>query len=281
VSHAALPIPEQRPDGSMGAYVSARDAQGRARIGSVDISLEGGTPPAWSEEPVLDLGPLGAFDDSGVTGSCLVENGSDRYLYYSGWSLGVSVPFYFYAGCAVSAAGGPFERVSAAPILERTAVDPFLTASPWVLVESGLWRMWYVSATEWQPVDGKPRHRYLIKYAESEDGITWRRDGVVCVGFSHDDDYALGRPCVVREDGRYRMWFSHRGESYRIGYAESADGIVWDRLDDEAGLSGTPGDWDGEMQEYPAVFRRDGRLVCLYNGNGFGATGVGLAVAED
>ena len=33
-----------------------------------------------------------------------------------------------------------------APILERSEVDPYLTASPCVLVENRLWRMWYVLA---------------------------------------------------------------------------------------------------------------------------------------
>ena len=39
-------------------------------------------------DAVLDVGPLGAFDDSGVTTSCLVTAGSDRFLYYTGWNRG-------------------------------------------------------------------------------------------------------------------------------------------------------------------------------------------------
>ena len=59
----------------------------------------------------------------------------------------MSVPFYLNVGLAISDGGGAFERVSAAPISIGAAVDPYLTASPWVLVEGTAWRMWYVSGT--------------------------------------------------------------------------------------------------------------------------------------
>ncbi len=104
--------------------------------------------------PVLGLGPIGAFDDSGVTSSSLVHWEGRSYLYYTGWSRGVTVPFYLFAGVAVSEDGAPFRRASPAPLLERTAVDPYLTASPWVLVDNGVWRMWYVSAVRWTVEDG-------------------------------------------------------------------------------------------------------------------------------
>ena len=43
----------------------------------------------------------------------------------------------------------------------------FLTASPWVLVEDGRWRMWYVSGTDGGSSTASPKHRYHISYAES------------------------------------------------------------------------------------------------------------------
>ena len=87
------------------------------------------------------------------------------------------------------------------------------------------------------------------------------------------DEYAIARPTVVRDGDRYRMWYCSRGPAYRLGYAESADGLTWDRRDDEAGLEPSPGGWDSEMICYPAVYEADGRRFLLYNGNGYGATG--------
>jgi hypothetical protein len=247
----------------------------------VDVDLSNGEEAlTHAVEPVLRPGPLGAFDDSGVTGSCLVEEGSTRYLYYSGWSLGRTVPFYFYAGCAVSEAGDPFERVSPAPILERNEVDPYLTASPWVLHEGETWRMWYVSSVGW--TDGpNPQPSYHVKYAESPDGLSWSREGHVCIDFEHPGEYAIGRPCVRHDSDRYRMWYCYRGDAYRLGYAESDDGLAWTRKDDEIQLYGSVADFDVEMQAYPVVEDLRGTPHLLYNGDSYGGTGIGWAVSDD
>ena len=85
------------------------------------------------------------------------------------------------------------------------------------------------------------------------------------------------------------MWYCYRGlhrfrtdpdESYRLGYAESADGVVWNRMDDEASIDRSPTGWDSEMVAYPSVYLHRGRKYLLYNGNGFGRSGIGQAVAD-
>jgi hypothetical protein len=73
------------------------------------------------------------------------------------------------------------------------------------------------------------------------------------------------------------MWYSYRGEAYRIGYAESLDGLEWTRLDEHAAIDVSPGSWDAEMIAYPCVFDWDGRRYMLYNGDGYGRTGLGVA----
>ena len=207
-----------------------------------------------------------------------MEHADRQYLFYTGWALGVSVPFYLHAGVAVSDDGGEsFRRLSEAPLLERTVVDPYLTASPWVLIEDGVWRMWYVSGTEWQVTAAGPRHRYHIRYAESRDGARWDRRGIVCIDYQSPDEYAFGRPCVIKDADRYRMWYSHRGDSYRMGYAESKDGMVWSREDARCVLEVSDHGWDAEMVTYPVVADVGGERFMLYNGNGYGRTGIGLA----
>lgn len=278
-SHAALPAVEELDGDGARILFSTRDAEGRSHIARAHLILDGEARARIFEEPVLRPGPLGSYEDSGVTMSCVVAHGGWRFLYYTGWSLGRTVPFYLFAGCAVSKDGGPYERVSPAPLLERSSVDPYLTASPWVLVEDGLWRMWYVAGATWEETPSGPRHRYHIRYAESGDGLAWERTGRVCIDFRDEAEYAIARPCVVRDGDRYRMWFSARGDIYRLGYATSDDGLTWDRDDAQAGLEARPGEWD-EEQAYPVVFDRGRRRFMLYNGNGYGETGIGLAVAE-
>ena len=277
-THAALPLTESIADGVWNLYLSLRDERGRARIGRTQLTLD---PPALTPlepDPILDLGSLGAFDDSGVVTSSLLRHGDTRYLFYTGWSLGVTVPFYLMAGVAMSHGEGRFERLSSAPLLDRNGFDPFLTASPFVSVEDRRWRMWYVSGSDWTTMpSGEPRHRYNIRYAESDDGRAWRRDGRVCIDYDAETEYAFARPWVVKDADMYRMWFAVRGERYSIGYAESADGIAWVRRDAASGLTPSAQGWDSEMVEYPCVFDHRGSRYLLYNGNDYGRTGVGLA----
>lgn len=282
-SHAAIPF-AKRLDGDLHrVYFSGRDAKGRAQVGFCEIDLARPHEVLRvSPEPVVGLGPLGAFDDSGLTNSWVTTHGGRDHLYYSGWHLGVTVPFYFHVGCAVSDDGGAtFRKVSPSPVLGRTAADPFLTASPCVLVEDGVWRMWYVSGTGWEAEGAEPKHYYHIRYAESSDGVEWRGDGHVCIDYASPDEYAIARPSVVRDGGVYRMWYTYRGAAYRLGYAESPDGLAWTRMDDRVGIDVSPEGWDSEMLAYAHVFDHGGRRWMLYNGNGYGRSGIGLAVLEE
>lgn len=279
LTHAALPSIGPDPDGAPSLLFSSRDARSRSSILRARLDLAGEAPSVASvdPEPLLTPGELGAFDDSGVTNSCLVVHDGTQHLYYSGWSLGVSVPFYFYIGLAVSTDGGrTFERASRAPVLGRSAVDPFLTASPSILVENGVWRMWYVSAVGWDRAHGEPRHLYHVRYAESDDGVVWRAEGHVALDLA-PGEHAIGRPCVVRTTGGYEMWFCARGDVYRVGVARSDDGLTWERTGFPLGLEGEGDAWDAGMTAYPWVLDHDGRRFLLYNGNGYGATGIGCA----
>jgi hypothetical protein len=278
-SHAALPVVESAGDGIWNLFLSLRDEQGRARIGRTQLVLTPVPTLAPLEaEPVLGLGALGTFDDSGVVTSCLVADGDRRYLFYTGWARGVTVPFYLAPGVAVSVAGGPFVRRSPAPLLDRTDAEPYLTASPFVMLDNGRWRMWYVAGTGWRET-GRPEPCYHLRYAESQDGVTWERPGRAVID-PEPDEHAFGRPWVVRRESQYHLWFAVRGDRYRIGYAASRDGITWRRDDDDAGLRPAREGWESEMVEYPCVFEHRDRRYMLYNGNDYGRTGVGIAVWE-
>src|SRR4051812_33811672 len=105
-SHAALPVVDALPDGRHRVYFSARDDRGRARIGFADTDLIPGGSWRVSGVPAIDLGPLGSFSDNGVTSASLVTHGGVKYQFFTGWSLGVTVPFYLSAGLAISEDGG-------------------------------------------------------------------------------------------------------------------------------------------------------------------------------
>jgi len=76
------------------------------------------------------------------------------------------------------------------------------------------------------------------------------------------------------------MWFCHRGEAYRIGYAWSGDGVLWHRDDELGSLHPLGEGWEARETCYPAVFSAKGRIYMAYNGDGYGRTGIGLARLE-
>lgn len=283
VTHAGIPFAECLGGDLYRIYFYGRDRLNRSRPGYIEININKPQEILYlTREPVMDIGLLGTFDDSGVMPSWIINLEGMKYLYYTGWTQGVTVPYYFYVGLAVSKDGGRhFDRISQAPILERNAVDPYLTASPCVLIEKGKWRMWYVSSIKRELEAGEPKPYYLIRYAESSDGVNWKREGTICIDFKSKDEYAIARPCVIKENNIYKMWYSCRGKSYRIGYTESKDGIKWERKDHEAGINVSPSGWDSEMIEYAFVFEHKGKKHMLYNGNDYGRTGLGYAVAEE
>lgn len=282
VSHASVPFAEHIEDDIFRIYFSSRDSENRSYTGHVDVDLKDKVViKGISNSPSLSPGTLGTFDENGAMLTWITSNPGKKYFYYIGWNLGVTVPFRNSIGLAVDdSSGGQLQKFSNGPILDRSIVDPCFVASCCVIAEEKKWRMWYLSCIEWDIVNGRPQHKYHIKYAESEDGIHWHRDGIVCIDFKSPDEYAISRPSVIKDGDLYRMWYSYRGTAYRIGYAESPDGIKWTRKDDEVGIDVSPSGWDSEMIEYPFVFDHSGKRYILYNGNGYGRTGFGIAVLE-
>lgn len=283
VNYMWVPTAEHIGENVYRIYFATRNRSNMSQIGYVDIDInEPSKIINYSRTPVLELGELGTFDDSAVLPSWIVNFEDRKYLYYIGWMQGKRVPYYASLGLAISTNGGEkFSRYSHAPLLARNVVDPYMTASACIRIEGGLWRMWYLTNTKWTIENGEPKPRYHLKYAESDDGINWRRNGIVAIDFASEDEFAISRPCVLYENGIYRMWYSHRGGNYRIGYAESKDGIKWHRKDNEVGIDVSSEGWDSEMIEYPFVFNHKGKKYMFYNGNEFGRDGIGLAILEE
>jgi len=280
ISHAAVPFAVRIDRDFYRIYFSSRDNLSRSQTGFIEVNITNSENILQiTNEPVLKIGECGTFDESGAMASWLVDHNNCMYLYYIGWNVGATIPFRNSIGLAISWDGGEtFEKYGDGPIIDRSIYDACFVASPCVLIESGIWRMWYLSCIKWDVSANGAKHYYHIKYAESKDGIEWERKGIVCIDFKSNDEYAISRPCVLKEGSIYKMWYSYRGESYRIGYAESKDGLQWERKDEEVGIDVSETGWDSEMICYPHVFKHDGAKYMMYNGNGYGKSGIGLAI---
>lgn len=289
-THAQVPVVDVLND-RLRIYFATRNAHGKSNISYVEVDKNNPSNIVGNaDRTLLEFGRPGTFDDSGMMPSSIVTIDNRKYLYYVGWTTRNTVPYQNAVGLVYSDDGGlTFSRYSEGPVISVNHVEPWFSGTAYVTREGSLFRMWYLSCIGWEPVDGKPEPLYNIKYAESPDGINWQQTGHVAIGLEGDEG-GLVSAAVVKRNGMYSMWYGKRKKSdyrhnfsntYRIGYAESADGKKWTRKDNLAGIDVSSEGWDSEMISYPYLVTVGDKLLMFYNGNGFGRSGFGYAVWED
>jgi hypothetical protein len=291
VSHASIPVVDRIDQETLRIYFGTRDEKGRSITTYLLTSSEEPKIVKYLHDaPILPLGRLGTFDDNGIMPSWLVNHGNVKYLYYIGWNPQITVSYRLSIGLAISEDNGlTFSKISEGPIMDRAIDEPYFNTAPCVIIENHIWRMWYVSCTGWDIINNHPEPFYQVKYAESADGIHWRRTGKVCIDYD-EFTQAIARPCVFKDQGLYRMIYSYRStinyrndpnQSYRLGYAESLDGLEWIRNDEEVGIDRSTEGWDSQMIEYSFYYLYKDKKYLFYNGDGFGKTGFGYAILQE
>lgn len=291
-TYSHKPTPILLDDNTIRVYYGFRGELNRTRTSFVDFDAKDLSIKYVHKEIVLDLGKIGTFDDAGAQ-VCSVVRVNDKtvYMYYIGWNTSTTVAYRNSLGLAISHDNGvTFERAYEGPILERYLDEPYHIGASDIRNEDGTWKMWYNSGNGYKVIDGKPEYTVHIKYATSEDGIIWHRKNIVCIERNTETEVVV-RPSVIFLDGKYRMFYSrrdvkdfrsNRDNSYKMGYAESLEGINWERLDNVPSIkvSDNLNDWDSQMIAYPYILNVHGRLIAFYNGNTFGKTGFGAAILE-
>lgn len=280
LTHAANPLPIRLGGDVYRIFFSGRDASNRSSVGAVDIDIVRREVVCEHWLPFFEHGPEGSFYADGVSiGNCYFADGV-QYMLFMGWQNPEAGHWRGDIGRLIVRPDLTLELDSSTPFMASDAVDPISLSYPWVLERpQGGYHMWYGSTATWDAGNGEMLH--VIKSATSTDGHAWNREGLA-VPYSVGKAQAFSRPTVDRQDdGKHEMWFSYRsgnGEKYRIGHADSLDGVNWELSLENSGIDVSAEGWDSEMIEYPFVLDHDGRRYMLYNGNGYGKTGFGLAV---
>lgn len=283
-SHAYVPTPIQINNDTIRVFVSFLDKSKVGRIGFVDVSAESPLNVLnVSKEPSLDIGIDGTFDDNGVTPISLVREEGQLRLYYAGWQLGVKSRYYLFSGLAIAEGDfSKFTRYSQAPLLDRKNDELFVRSAPIVFKEAHIWKMWYISGNTWILDQGKLVPTYGLKYHESKDGLLWPNESRDVLTVDKNIEFGFGRPTIFKHANKYKMIFSSRRHEvgYRLGYAESQDGISWTRMDSKVGLDVSETGWDSEMVCFASVIFVKDKVYLFYNGNNYGETGFGVAELE-
>ncbi|OUS10666.1 hypothetical protein A9Q89_10660 [Gammaproteobacteria bacterium 53_120_T64] len=281
LSHAANPLPVLIDGDVYRVFFSGRDAENRSSVGAVDVDIVRRQVVREHSHPFFENGAEDSFYTDGVSiGNCYEVDGK-RYMLFMGWQTPHGEHWRGDIGRLIVKQDLSLELDQDSPFMATNKIDPISLSYPWVLEsEGGGFSMWYGSTTAWDAGNGEMLH--VINYASSADGHRWDRTGLA-IPYELGIAQAFSRPTVARDtEGGYEMWFSYRsgtGALYRIGYAVSKDGKTWSLALNAVGIDVSADGWDSEMIEYPFVFDHKGRRYMLYNGNGYGKTGFGVAVS--
>jgi predicted GH43/DUF377 family glycosyl hydrolase len=253
-------------------------------------------PQSWqrdSDTPALGLGEKGKFDDQHIFAPHVIYENGEHWMYYGGSQRCVDAGVYkgvakdpanparsdqrlYKIGLAKSKDGIKFIRHSTEPVFSfgddiHSAITPAILKNPegLVLRENGKLRM-YFAAVDFP----KGTYAHDLYETTSTDGIQWAKPAKVM-----NNAYA---PCVIREDGKYRMWYTciDRHPWYTT-YAESADGTHWEKKGTRCIVMDQP--WEVKDQVYPLVLKTDGVYLMMYGCYWADEkhTALGFAVSKD
>jgi predicted GH43/DUF377 family glycosyl hydrolase len=271
-------------------YFGSRIKDGTSRIFYVDVDSHDPRKIFYvHSKPLFDVGLPGTFDQDGVLQVSIKVRGDEIFMYYVGFSKMITVPHTCMIGMAISKDNGnTFTKFSEGPIFPISTKDPYLLGSADVIFHDDKWHMIYTSGTKWFKKENKFEYAYVLKYASSLDGINWNPTGIIAIP-QESEFHAYTSPTIFKFNNQFHMYFSTRnaynyrekGEhAYRLGYATSDDLVHWNRTDEKAGITPSDEGWDSKMICYSNIIELNGRYIMFYNGNDFGKSGLGYAMAE-
>ncbi|MGC9342656.1 MAG: cadherin-like beta sandwich domain-containing protein [Bacteroidales bacterium] len=270
-----------RIDDTYHMWYSGMDAI-NIRIGHA-TSVDGLVWVKDENNPVIDLGEPGSFDDTRAYLPTVAYDGTTFHLYYvtdksvNGEQLGY----------ATSDDGISWTKQTGEPIFQDENGNPF-GGDIWrgdVYYYEDVFHMWAgVGISE----------NTNINYFTSPDGITWtayENNPVLIHSQAGEWDYPRTQVSTVFEmGGEFHMWYcgGHYG-NWEIGYASSPDGLSWTRAENNPVLPvGELGEWDEKSTHFPTVMAQpvddNYKLRMWYGGTsteGFGGIGYAETLSDD
>lgn len=284
-SHSQLPVVINIKDSIFRIFYSTRDSQQKSRPSFFDYDVSNDIVVNENKKgPLLELGPPGSFDDSGVMPTEIVKLKNKYYMYYIGWSIKKNVDYHNSIGLAVSNDCTNFKKLFDGPIIAQSKFDPIFCGTMGIFKSKGKLHGYYLSALGWLGDGDILEPSYNLKYVNSTDGINWKNNKTAVDLI--EDEGGLASARVIKLDNTYLMAFSARKKfdfrknkknSYRIKFATSNNLVDWEREKKiELTLPSNKEEFDSEMMAYPYLIKYKKTIYFFYNGNDFGKTGIGI-----
>tara|TARA_B110001452_G_scaffold264322_1_gene267149 strand:+ start:1501 stop:2418 length:918 start_codon:yes stop_codon:yes gene_type:complete len=285
-THAWVPTPIMISKNICKVFYAGRDKNNLSSIGSFDVNLNNPTKILnIAQSPLLELGPLGYFDDCAVLPSQIFIHKKKFYLFYIGWTQGAKVPYMAALGLACSnSLNKKFKRISLAPIIGRSNIDPIFTASCFVQKYKKKFKTFYTSNLKWSNINNVLVPKYIIKEGFSKNLLDWKYKKIA-INHKNKNEIALTRPWLLKDKNKKSVMIYSYGQmknkknNYEIGMAYNKNGN-WIRRDKDIQILNYKDKFDDKTQEYGATVFYKGKNYIFYNGNNFGEKGIGLGIEE-
>jgi hypothetical protein len=202
---------------------------------------------------VLDIGNPGDADSLFASGGWVIYDEDMYKIWYTGgdgdnWRI-------MYATSPDGIAWTKFGVV--VDLGDPGDLDDDYAAAPSVMkCADGTYKMWYTAQST-------ASYGWRILYAVSDDGINWRKHGLVL----ETPGRGVGHASVLVDDfGLYRMWYSEYDlTNWRIMHAISSDGVSWEKRGIALDI-GPPGAYDSRHVYISSVMiEPDGTYVMYYS----------------
>lgn len=244
-NHAQLPTVEKKESVYRVYYSFRINSESHINYFELDSNLK---LLYENKNPVFSPGERGTFDDGGVMPSCICNN----LMYYTGWNTKTNVPYGHAIGVAkFNKEKNKFERIGNCPILDRGNNVPFLANSPFVSNN----KMYFCNGTGWE--ENFPTYEINCAYFDK----VWIVSKKIKIGNKGE---ACSRPFLHKKS----IYFSKKTKNTNYSIFKYLNKNTFEVL--KPSKTG----WDSEMVCYPYIIDN----LMFYNGNGYGKTGIGVAV---
>jgi predicted GH43/DUF377 family glycosyl hydrolase len=222
---------------------------------------------------LLEVGPLGAWDEAGVANPTVLTTGTGFQM----WYVGLNNTGKRAIGYATSPDGLTWTKYDDNPVLYPDTSDGSSFDFPTVIQDGpGDYKMWYSGGR-------------IIWLATSSDGLTWTKHldaPALRSGTSGAwDEAQVYAPQVITGTDRYEMWYTAESWSNpkpQIGYAWSDDGVNWTTSPNNPVLSGTTNTWEEGEVIYPTVLKKNATAYQMwYRAGASGEQAFGQATSSD
>ncbi|MBD3181463.1 sigma-70 family RNA polymerase sigma factor [Candidatus Poribacteria bacterium] len=253
----------------------ALGSESRYRVGYA-VSSDGVHWHKYYNNPVLENGPEGSWDEKGVFYFHVLRDRNQYHLWY------VGLPSCN-LGYAFSHDGINWTKYSGNPVMksgEDGGWNNKHIIGCSVLRDSGEYKMWY-----YEIVENKGKRASQISLAFSRDGISWTpySDNPV---LRQTGKYGNGTPHVIFNGVEYIMWYPISDPTIypasKLVFATSPDGMTWTQQPIIALQAGDEESWDYlGVQEKPAVIFDGKKYRMWYSGYDYFTTNrIGYAESD-